>query len=254
MRRPLVVANWKMNMTCAQAVAFLNEFLPEVERLEAVDVVICPPFTAIRSVSTYLEYEKSRVMVGSQNVHWEARGAFTGEISTEMLTELRVSYAVVGHSERRRYFGETDETVARRAAAARAAGIVPIVCVGETLEERDGGRTNQVIQAQALTALNALKNVGGEVPFVFAYEPVWAIGTGRAAEPEQANDVARHIRALVGSAFSPEVARDVRVLYGGSVDPSNFADFLNEPDIDGALVGGASLSAGSFAQLVRIAS
>lgn len=253
MRRPLLVANWKMNMTCAQAVAYLNEFLPEIENFSAVDVVICPPFTALRSVSTFLEYEKSPVMLGSQNIHWEEKGAFTGEISAEMLTELRVGWAIVGHSERRRYFGETDESVAKRAAAAVRAGITPIVCVGESLEEREDGRTAEVIQTQTLSALNAIRDAGGGT-FALAYEPVWAIGTGRAAFPEQANDVTRHMRALVGTVFSPEVAREVRILYGGSVDADNIADFLNEPDIDGALVGGASLSARHFSQLVRIAS
>lgn len=253
MRRPLVVANWKMNMTCAQTVNYLNKLMNEIEGIVSVDVVVCPPFTALRTATTYLENEKTIIQIGAQNMHWEEKGAFTGEISSGMLQELRIKWVILGHSERRRYFNESDEMVAMKVKRALEEKLIPIICVGETLEERKSGKTYEVIQRQVLSALEVIKSYEGK-EFVIAYEPVWAIGTGRAASSTDANDVARHIRALVGSAISPGFAKEVRILYGGSIDTKNFTEFLSEPDIDGGLVGSASLSATTFAQLVRIAS
>lgn len=253
MRRPLVAANWKMNMTCAETVKYLTDFTNEVEGLTSVDVVICPPFTALRTASTYLEYEKSNIALGSQNMHWEEKGAYTGEISVSMLKELNVSWVITGHSERRRYFNEDNETVTRKVRSAIESGIKPIICVGESLEERENDQTLEVIRTQVLSALEAVKDTE-DPEFSIAYEPIWAIGTGKAADPESVNDVARHIRALVGTVFFPDLARRVRIIYGGSIDADNFHAFLSEPDIDGGLVGGASLSANTFSKLVRIAS
>ncbi len=252
MRRPLVCGNWKMNMTCAKSVNLVNELLETLDRGVLADVVVAPPFTALRSVSTLLEYEKATIALAAQNVHWKVRGAFTGEVSPEMLTDLNVAYAIVGHSERRHVFGETDEMINKRLLGARAASIVPILCVGETLADRDAGRTQDVVRGQLFDALDEVESISGE-ELVIAYEPVWAIGTGRAAHPEEANDVIRHLRALVGSRYTPEAARTTRILYGGSVTPGNALDIFREPDVDGALVGGASLDPAQFSAIVAAA-
>lgn len=252
-RQPLVAANWKMNKTCAETISFLSRFIYEIEEVENVDVSIFPPFTALRSATTYLADEKNaKIKIGAQNIHWEEKGAFTGEISAPMLIELGISQVIIGHSERRHLFGETDEVIMRKLKAAVEAGIQPVLCVGETLEQREENRTYDVVDSQTLPALELFKQLD-YTDFIIAYEPVWAIGTGVSASPEQANDVIRHIRALVGSVFSPDISKDVRILYGGSVNKDNFADFLSEPDIDGGLVGSASLDYKHFAQLVKIA-
>ncbi len=253
MRKPLVVANWKMHMTCAQTVSYLSKLMNEIEGVESVDTVVCPPFTALRTATTYLENERTIIQIGAQNMHWKDKGAFTGEISSEMLQELRIKWVIIGHSERRRYFNETDEIIILKVKKALEEGLIPIICIGETLEERENGKTYEIVQKQLFSVLEVIKSQ--EKPeFSIAYEPVWAIGTGKAASSVDANDVARHIRALIGSVLSPDFAKEVRILYGGSVDKDNFNDFLSEPDIDGGLVGSASLSAITFAQLVRMAS
>lgn len=252
MRKPFIAGNWKMNKTVYEAVQLVQElsYLTEEVEPEKVDVVVCPPFVALKSISTFIEYEKPNFTLGAQNMHWEREGAYTGEISPAMLKDLKVEYVILGHSERRMYFYETDEIVAKKIRAAYDNELTPILCVGETLEEKESEQTNQVVQRQLFKALDGLSPEEVEKLLV-AYEPVWAIGTGKSAFPEAANDVARYLRALVGSKYTPEVAKKLRILYGGSVTPENVQDFTAEPDIDGVLVGGASLEAAKFAAIIR---
>lgn len=254
MRKPLMAANWKMNKTTIEAVKFVQEFAYEIEDINAdqIDVVVCPPFTAIKSLSTFIEYEEPNFSLGAQNMHWEDEGAYTGEVSPLMLKELGVKYVILGHSERRKIFGETDEWVKKKLEAALKHNLLPLVCLGETLEERERGQTNQVIQQQLLSAVDGLDEASIE-NVTIAYEPIWAIGTGKSAFPEQANDASRRVRAIVGSRYSPDIARSFRIIYGGSVNPENVGDFLAEPDIDGVLVGGASLDTQEFAKIVKSA-
>jgi triosephosphate isomerase len=251
-RRPIIAGNWKMNLTHLEAIALVQKIHYHLrpQDYDAVEVVVCPPFTALRSVQTLLEGDRIPMGLGAQNCHYEEKGAFTGEVSPVMLARLRCSYVIVGHSERRRLFGETDETVSRKARAVLAHGMTPIVCVGETLEERDAGRTEEVVRAQVRAAL------GGIAPdavasLVIAYEPVWAIGTGRTAEPADANAVIGWIRRVVGEMAGREAADRIRIQYGGSVTAGNIAAIMAEPEVDGALVGGASLDAEEFALIVR---
>jgi len=251
-RRPIIAANWKMHKThleAIQAVQKLSYLVPK-EELERVEVVVCPPFTALRSVQTLLEADRIPFGLGAQDVHWEDRGAFTGEVAPPMLAALGCTYVIVGHSERRQHFGESDEDVNRKARAAFAHGITPIVCVGESLEERDAGRTEDRVAAQVRVGLAGLtgEQAGS---LVVAYEPIWAIGTGRNAEPGDAGQVIGLIRETLGSMYSPGAARAVRVQYGGSVKPGNIRDFMAHPEVDGALVGGASLDPEEFALIVR---
>ncbi len=221
-----------------------------VAGIQDVEIVVCPPFTALKSVAALLESGKTNVELGAQNMHWEDTGAYTGEVSPVMLKELDLKYVIIGHSERRGYFGEKDETVNKKAKAAIAHELNPIICVGESLEQRENGETQEVVRRQIFEGLAGLSadDVGR---IVIAYEPIWAIGTGRSATAEDANDVIRHLRALVGSQFGPEVAKEIRIQYGGSVKAENISEFMDEPDIDGALVGGASLEAESFAQIIK---
>jgi len=251
MRTPLIAGNWKMYKTAAQAVRLVQDLSYLIEDLESIEVAVCPPFTALRSVSTVIEADKLKISLGAQNVFWEREGAYTGEISPIMLKDLRVQYVIIGHSERRQYFQETDEMVNKKVKAALDEKLIPILCVGETLKEREDGKTNEKIRRQISEDLVGLTNEQME-KLVIAYEPIWAIGTGKSATPPDANDVIRYIRALVGASFSIEVAKKVRILYGGSVTPENIAAFVGESDIDGALVGGASLDAESFARIVKI--
>jgi triosephosphate isomerase len=218
----------------------------------AVDVAVHPPFTALRSVQTVLDADDIPIGLGAQHCHWETSGAFTGEVSPAMLAKLDVRYVIVGHSERRALFGQTDEDVARTARAVQAAGMVPLVCVGETLEEREAGRTEERVTSQARAALEGMsaEEVGA---LVLAYEPVWAIGTGRNATAEDASSVCGVLRGLVGELAGADAAASVRIQYGGSVKPSNAAELLGAPDVDGALVGGASLEADDFGRIVRAA-
>jgi len=246
-RVPLLAGNWKMHGTRREAVALAHGLATRVGNVAGRDVLIAPPFTALEAVAEAIA--GSRILLGAQNVHWEPKGAFTGEVSVAMLAEARCTHVIVGHSERRQYFGETDETVARRTRAALAGGLVPVVCIGETLAEREGGITTAVITTQVNGALSGLP--AGEIErLVVAYEPVWAIGTGRTASPAQAEEVHALIRQRLGALASPAVAERVRILYGGSVKPDNIDVLMAEPDIDGALVGGASLDVESFVRIV----
>jgi len=244
-RRPLVAANWKMHGTVADGVTLARGVADGLPGLgSTADVVVCPPYTLLDAVGRAI---RGRLLLGAQNLHWEDKGAFTGEVSGPMLTELGCSHVIIGHSERRQSFGETDETVRRRLAAAGRHSLRPILCVGETWEEREAGRTEAVIGGQLRGAL-----AGGAPPHLaVAYEPVWAIGTGRAAKGAEAQEVARFIRGVLGDLVGPEIAAATRLLYGGSVKADNTQEFSRQPDIDGALVGGASLDAGAFVAIVR---
>ncbi len=251
MRIPFVAGNWKMNTSVAEARHLVSALVPELEAIEGVEKAICPPFMALMAVSALLE--GSGVALGAQNMHWEVSGAFTGEVSAGMVAEL-CQYVIIGHSERRAFFGETDETVNRKVKAALAHGLKPIVCVGETLEENEAGVTAEVVSRQVHDGLAGLRFEAGSTPLVIAYEPVWAIGTGRAATPEIAVAVIRDvIRPALAELFGEAFAQATRVQYGGSVKGSNAAEFFGEEQIDGALVGGASLKVDDFIQIVRAA-
>jgi triosephosphate isomerase (TIM) len=249
MRRRIIAANWKMNMTVNEAEGFLETFLLELGDEKRVDVVIVPSFTAIPKVSEKLT-DVQNVKLGAQNMHWEKPGAFTGEICAPMLRELFVRYVVVGHSERRTYFGETDDIVNKKAKAVLAATMTPIVCIGETLDERDAGQVESVLEKQLRDSLADLTPAQLE-DTVLAYEPVWAIGTGRTATPEQAQEAHAFIRRVLTSMSDAATAAKVRIQYGGSVKPSNTAELMAQQDIDGALVGGASLDPRGFAEIVK---
>lgn len=252
-RRPMVAGNWKMNTTPSEGASLVQDLEEKVSGMEErVEIVVCPPATGLKSVSTVIELDEVLIGLGAQNVHWEAKGAFTGEISTGMLADLRCDYVIVGHSERRQMFGETDETVNKKVKAVLAAGMTPIMCVGETLEIRENGETEQFVRGQVRAGLEGI-DAEQAASLIIAYEPIWAIGTGKTPTPEDANDVCRTIRATVGALFGQGAAMQMRVLYGGSVKPDNSAAFFAEPDIDGALVGGAALDATSFADIVRAA-
>jgi triosephosphate isomerase len=249
MRKSFVAGNWKMNKTAAEATALVQELLPELHILSSVEVVLCPPFTSLSAVRDLIK--DTGIGLGVQNLHWEAAGAFTGEISAKMAAEL-AGYAIIGHSERRTYFGETDETVIKKTLAALMAGLTPIVCVGETLAENEAGRTGEVVSRQVKLGLAGLKAEQMQ-DIVVAYEPVWAIGTGRAATPEGANAVHRDIiRKLLAELFGQKTADEVRILYGGSVTGDNAAELFAQSDIDGSLVGGASLKP-DFIKIVKAA-
>ncbi|MCR4401272.1 MAG: triose-phosphate isomerase [Firmicutes bacterium] len=248
MRRRIIAGNWKMNKTRDEAVDLVEDLKGTLADVGDVEVVVCPPFTALDAVREALR--GSNIELGAQNMHWEEEGAYTGEISPLMLRSLGCMYVILGHSERRTYFGETDEAVNRKVKSAMANGLLPIICVGETLEERDAGRTEDVVVRQTKAALSGVKTNGAE-RIVIAYEPVWAIGTGRTASAEEANRVIHLIRQSVAEVFNERIAQEVRIQYGGSVKPQNIADFLGQPDIDGALVGGASLDSESFAAIVK---
>jgi len=247
MRTPLFAGNWKMFKTVHEAVAFAKEFKGAVKDVIGVDIVLAPPFTAVHAVAEAVR--ASNIAVAAQDVYWEREGAFTGEVSAAMVREAGAEYVIVGHSERRRLFGETDVMVNRKLIAAIAADLTPIVCVGETLEEREGSRTFTVIDRQLKDGLD------GTTPeqvadLVIAYEPVWAIGTGRNATAEQAQEVHAHIRGRLRQWFGADTAERCRILYGGSVKPDNIAELTREADVDGALVGGASLEVKSFGEIV----
>jgi len=244
-RRKIVAGNWKMNLDRAQGRALAAAVAGRRGEAAAAELVLCPTAVSLDAVGTALGAAKSDVALGAQNAHDKASGAFTGEVAPAMLVDLGCRYVILGHSERRTLFGETDASVNAKTKAALAAGLVPIVCVGETLEERDAGRTAAVVESQVKGSLAGLSPADlGKV--VVAYEPVWAIGTGKVATPEQAQEVHAHIRRLLGELSSPGVADTIRIQYGGSVKPDNAADLAAQPDIDGALVGGASLKADDF--------
>ena len=247
-RKPIIAGNWKMYKTSADAVALVNALKKEVAGITQSQIIVCPPFTALAAVAGALA--GSNIQLGAQNVHWEKEGAFTGEIAPAMLKDLCVRYAVVGHSERRQFFGETDAGVNKRAKAALANGLRPIVCVGEMLADREAGKTEAVVTGQVRGSLAGFDKQQ-ILETVIAYEPVWAIGTGKTASPAQSQEVHALIRRLLGELFGADVASKVRIQYGGSVKPDNAKELLGQPDIDGALVGGASLKAGDFAAIVK---
>ena len=245
MRKPIIAGNWKMNNTAAQGVELVNALKPLVKDAQC-DVVVCVPFTDIPAVSEAVK--GSNVHLGAQNVHFAEKGAYTGEISAAMLKEFGVEYVIIGHSERRQYFGETDETVNKRMHAALAAGLIPIVCVGESLEERESGKTESVLDVQIREGLKGLDDVS---KIVIAYEPVWAIGTGRTATAEQANETIGFIRKTLAETFCPKCAEKVRIQYGGSMNAKNCKELMAMPEIDGGLIGGASLKAEDFSIIVN---
>lgn len=255
MRTPFVAGNWKMFKTVAEARQLVSELVPALEAIPGVQKAVCPPYTALMAVAALLE--GAEIGLGAQNMHWEVSGAFTGEIAPPMLAEL-CQFVILGHSERRTYFGETDETVNRKVKAALAHGITPIVCVGETLEENEAGQTAQVVSRQVragLSGADSLFRDGDSDPIVIAYEPVWAIGTGKTAAPESAVAVIGDvIRPSLAEMFGEGIAQATRVLYGGSVKGANAAEFFSEVEIDGGLIGGASLKVDDFTQIVKAAS
>lgn len=250
MRKPMVAGNWKMNNTLEKSINLVKELVPLIKDQQKVDRVIIPPYTALAAVSDLLKH--TDIGCGAQNLFWEPKGAFTGEISAQMIAELG-EYVIIGHSERRSYFHETDVTVNKKLKAALEAGLTPIVCVGETYEENQAGKTGDVILRQVREGLAGISKANA-MKAVVAYEPVWAIGTGLAATGEAANQViADYIRVPLAELAGEEAAQKIRVLYGGSVNAANAAEFFSQPDIDGALVGGASLKAADFANIVKAA-
>jgi len=248
MRKKLIAANWKMYKTPDQARDFFRDFLPLVKGHDRDEIVVCPNYLAI-DVAVHAA-KGSNVSIGAQNLHWEKEGAFTGEICASMLVAVGVTHVIIGHSERRQYFGETDDTVNHKLKAALQAALIPIVCVGEVLEEREAGLTDDVLRRQCLRAFNKI-SAKKALTLVVAYEPVWAIGTGKTATPQIAADAHAIIRAEAAESFGQEFADGLRILYGGSVKPENAKALMSESEIDGALVGGASLDPKSFADIVK---
>jgi triosephosphate isomerase (TIM) len=250
MRTPFVAGNWKMNKTIAEARALVSGMTATLDGIKGVEKVLCPPFMALFPVAALLS--GTDIGLGAQDMHWEAKGAFTGEVAGDMIAEF-CKYVIIGHSERRTYFGETDETVNKKTRAANISQLVPIVCVGETLAEYEAGKTAEVVARQVHMGLKELEPEFAK-QVVIAYEPVWAIGTGRASTSENANDVIRDfIRKPMAEMYGEDTAQGTRVLYGGSVTAANAAEFFGMPEIDGALVGGASLKAEEFLNIVRAA-
>jgi triosephosphate isomerase len=251
-RMPLMAGNWKMHYNHLEAIQVVQKlgFRLENKDTDRVEVVVIPPFTALRSVQTTIDSDKLKIGLGAQDCHWEPSGAYTGEVSAPMLAKLNVKYVIAGHSERRELFGETDEVVAKKVRAILASAMSPILCVGETLEERERGDTEDKVRHQVEAALHGL-GADDAARCVIAYEPIWAIGTGRNATPDDANATIRVIRDHVRIGLGDEVADGLRILYGGSVKPGNIADLMAMPEIDGGLVGGASLDPDDFGRLVR---
>ncbi len=250
-RKPLMAGNWKMNKTIGEAVVLAQDISNQFEdRWEACDVVVCPPFVDLKPAITVFEFDRVPIDVGAQNVYWEEQGAFTGEVSIPMLKEIGCKWCIIGHSERRGYFGETNEDVNKKAKALVAAGLNPIICVGESLAVRDAGDTLDFVCAQVRAAFAGLEAIHAS-SCVVAYEPIWAIGTGRTATPEQAQEVCAAIRATLFELYGAETSEEMRVLYGGSMNPGNVAMLIEQPDIDGGLIGGAALEAKSFVQLIE---
>jgi len=248
MRKPVIAANWKMHKNRDEALEYVESFLPLVRDIATVEIILAPPYTALESLSEALHGTNIRLC--AQNVFFEEEGAFTGEISAAMLNNLNCTHVIVGHSERRQYFGETDETVNNRLIVALKHGLNPIFCIGETLAQREAGKTQEVVETQVRNGLKGFEasDIG---QLIIAYEPVWAIGTGKTATTEQAQTVHAMIRALLGELYSEKISDIIRIQYGGSVKPSNAGELLASPDIDGALVGGAGLKPESFAEIVQ---
>ena len=248
MRRPIIAGNWKMNKSNFEAIDLVTLLKRDLNDVNDVDIVVCPPFTALSDVKDVLT--DSNIMLGAQNLYWEDAGAFTGEISASMLKEVGAQFVIIGHSERRQYFAETNDSVNKRIKAALKWNLTPIVCVGENLHERENNRTFDVVRDHCEGAFDGFSEEEIE-KIIIAYEPVWAIGTGKTATPQQAQEVHRFIRELLMRMYNEELARDIRIQYGGSVKPENITELMAQPDIDGALVGGASLSHESFVKIVK---
>lgn len=251
-RKPMMAGNWKMNKVISEAVVLAQDISNQYEKdwPEFCDIVLCPPYVDLKPVKTVLDFDRVKIAVGAQNVHYEKEGAYTGEISVEMLAEIGCAYCIVGHSERREMFGETNEGVNRKVKALLAGEISPIVCVGESLAVRDEGTYVDYVCAQVKAAFAGLEPSEAAL-CVVAYEPIWAIGTGRTATPEQAEEVCAAIRATLAELFDEETAENMRILYGGSMNPGNVVLLIEQPDIDGGLIGGAALKAESFVQLIE---
>ncbi len=251
-RKPLISGNWKMHHNHFEAIQVVQKlsYALSKETYSAVDVSVHPPFTDLRSIQTLLDADRIPVLLGAQDCHWEDKGAFTGEVSPAMLAKLQVAFVIVGHSERRELFGETDETVARKVRAVLRHDMTPILCVGETLEERESDSTEAKVSRQLERGLEGLA-ADAVASMVVAYEPIWAIGTGRTASSEDAQSICGLIRSKITDTFGASTGASVRVQYGGSVKPTNIAELMSQPDIDGALVGGASLDPDEFARIVR---
>ena len=247
MRKPIIAGNWKMNMTPAEAERLVAELIPLVKDA-ACEVVVCPPYVDLALVGKLLV--GTNIKLGAQNIHWAPKGAFTGEISADMLLAMGVTHAIVGHSERRQYFGETDETVNKRAKAALDANITPIICVGESLEQRESGVTDTIVSKQTVAALAGF-SAEEVVRSVIAYEPIWAIGTGKTATSEDANTTIKVIRDAIAGVYGQKVADEVRIQYGGSMNAKNATELMAMPEIDGGLIGGASLKSEDFSKVVH---
>ena len=251
-RKNLIVGNWKMNANHLEAIQMVQKLSYRLEHTDydRVEVVVVPPFTSLRSIQTVIEADRMRIGLGAQNCHWEEKGAFTGEVSAQMLAKLFVDHVIVGHSERRQLFGETDETVNKKTRAVLGAGMRPIICVGETLEQREDGQADDVVIAQVVAAVARIDPIELSRAAV-AYEPIWAIGTGRHASPDDAGAMAETIRRTLADKVGSDAAESIRILYGGSVNPTNIKDIMAKTHVDGALVGGASLDPDKFAAIVR---
>jgi triosephosphate isomerase len=250
-RKPLIAGNWKMNLKLSESLELARVIVAAANDLEGVDALVAPPYTVLAAVKQVID--KSRVFLGAQNMHWEMSGAYTGEVSGRMLQEAGCTHVILGHSERRSLFKETSEEIDQKVKAAVLLGLIPILCIGETLEQREAGQTFDVIKEQLDISLHNFKADQLMLPStILAYEPVWAIGTGRTATPQQAQEIHQFIREWIGDNFTSGTSNQIRILYGGSVKPENIADLMSEPDIDGALVGGASLKADSFVKLMRL--
>ncbi len=248
MRKKIIAGNWKLNKTCVEAIELVTGLKRKLYNVSDIDIVVCPPYTALSEV--YEVLQESNMALGAQDLYWEDSGAFTGEVSAPLLKDVGVKYVIIGHSERRQFFHETDETVNRKVKAALKWNLTPIVCVGETLAERESNRAFDIIRVQVEESLEGLTPEELE-KLIIAYEPVWAIGTGKNATPEQAQEVHKFIRSLLVNLSNEEVAAGIRIQYGGSVKPENTAELMSQPDIDGALVGGASLKEDSFVKIIQ---
>ena len=253
MRKTIIAGNWKMYKTVTQAIDLANELKRQLYNLdsEVIDIVICPPFTALSEILEVIA--DSNIQLGAQDAYWENEGAFTGEVSPVMLKDVGAKFVIIGHSERRQYFGETNETINKKIKAALLCNLTPIVCVGETLSEREKGKTFKVLDDHIQNGLHKIAEQD-IVKIVIAYEPVWAIGTGKTATPHQAQEAQKYIRDLLTKMYNKDIAGSIRIQYGGSVKPENITELMRQPDIDGALVGGASLSVESFTTIVKCAS
>lgn len=248
MRIPVIAGNWKMNKNIVESVSLVKELKDFVREIKGVDIVVCPPFTSLWVVKEIIN--GSNLYLGAQNMYWETKGAFTGETSPLMLKDVGCEYIILGHSERRQYFKETSEEVARKTEAALSVNLIPIVCVGENLKEKESSKTKIIIEQEIKALFSKIDStLAGRI--IVAYEPIWAIGTGRSSSSQDANTIIKFIRELFSSKYGSKIAERIRILYGGSVDPKNIKEFMNESDIDGALVGGASLHALSFSQIVK---